>query len=344
LNVAGLAVSVTQAAAAACEFDVSPQSESFEAGGGEATIQVRAGSACSWSASSSVPWITVDTASRSGNAAARYVVAANTGAARTGTLRVAGVTVTVNQAAAPTQSCQFDVSPHSESFPASGGSESVRVRTGSTCNWTASSSVSWIGVSTGNSTGDGDVRYTVAANTGAARTGSLRVAGVTVTVTQAAPPACQYDVSPTSETFSSNGGDGRIRIRADHDCAWSAVPSASWITLREGSGSGNGNVQYSVAANTGAARSGTLTVAGTVVTITQEAAQPTSTRLSGEIDGLSGQCPNLTFTVDRRLVRTNNATQFDERCDRLRDRRDVTVWGTNQSDNSILAQRVERDR
>ena len=112
--------------------------------------------------------------------------------------------------------------------------------------------------------------------------------------------------------------------------------------MREGSGTGNGNVQYRVAANTGAARTGTLTVGGTAVTISQAAGQPISTMLNGEIDGLSGECPNLAFTVDRRLVRTNSSTQFDERCDRLRNRRDVAVWGAIQNDSSLLASRVDR--
>jgi hypothetical protein len=340
-------VVINQAAAATpgCELSVAPPSQSFQAGGGNGTVQVTASSpSCGWSAASSVPWITVANGAGNGTGNVGYSVAANTGASRTGTLSVAGFAVSITQAAAADVACQFDVSPQSESVPARGGNESVRVRTGSSCSWTATSTVPWIGVNSGGSTGDGEARYTVAANTGPARTGALQVAGVTVTVTQEAAPVCQFDVSPTSESFSAHGGNGRIRIRADRDCTWSAVSSAPWLTLRDGSGRGNGDVHYGVAANTGAARSRTLTVAGTVVTITQDAAQPSSMRLRGAIDGLSGQCPSLTFTLDRRLVRTNSGTQFDERCDHLRNRRDVTVWGTNQTDNSVLAQRVERDR
>ena len=232
LTVASTVVVINQAAAAApgCELSVSPRAQSFEASGGNGSIQVTAsGSNCGWNAASGVPWITVAAGAGNGSGSVSYAVAANTGAARTGTLSVAGVTVTVSQSAAAAPACQYDVSPQSESFPAGGGSESVRVRTASSCAWTATSNVSWIGVGNGNSTGDGEARYTVAANTGAARSGTLRVAGVTVTITQAAPPPCQYDVSPTSESFSAIGGDGRVRIPADHDCAWAAATSASWI-------------------------------------------------------------------------------------------------------------------
>ena len=58
---------------------------------------------------------------------------------------------------------------------------------------------------------------------------------------------------------------------------------------------------------------------------------------------LSGECPNLTFTVDRRLVRTNGATTFDDRCDKIKKNRDVTVWGVVQGDGSVLAVRVRED-
>jgi hypothetical protein len=350
--VAGQTFSVSQSAAGGpgpqpgCDFTVVPGGESFAAAGGEGTVRVvSAGPGCAWTAASNVPWISLASGGGNGPGSVRYLVAANGGAARVGTLMVASSTITISQAAAAAVVCEYDVSPQSESFPANGGDSSIRVRAGSNCTWTASSSVSWITVDSGTAAGNGNARYAVAANTGAARTGTLRVAGVTITVTQAAAAACEYDVSPTSESFSSNGGDGSIRIRAAGQCAWNAVSNVPWISVTSGTGSGNGNARYSVAANTGAARSGTVTVAGTAVTINQEAARQTSsTTLRGEIEDLSGLCPNVTFRLERRLVRTNSATQFDERCDHLRDRRDVTVWGTAQSDESVLAQRVDRGR
>jgi hypothetical protein len=50
------------------------------------------------------------------------------------------------------------------------------------------------------------------------------------------------------------------------------VSNVPWITITAGaSGSGIGGVSYVVAANTGAARTGTLTVAGKTVTFSQAA-------------------------------------------------------------------------
>jgi ABC-type histidine transport system ATPase subunit len=57
-------------------------------------------------------------------------------------------------------------------------------------------------------------------------------------------------------------------------CSWTAVSSASWITISSGaSGSGNGTVLYTVAANTlRDPRTGTLTVGGQTLSVTQDAA------------------------------------------------------------------------
>jgi hypothetical protein len=53
-------------------------------------------------------------------------------------------------------------------------------------------------------------------------------------------------------------------------CTWTATPSQNWITITSGaSGSGNGTVGLSIAANTGPARTATVTVAGQTHTVSQ---------------------------------------------------------------------------
>jgi hypothetical protein len=164
-------------------------------------------------------------------------------------------------------------------------------------------------------------------------------------VTQPANPACQFTVSPQSDTFPAAGGDGTLKIDASAgNCAWTAASSVPWITLATGSGSGEANLRYTVAANTGAARTGTLTVAGASVTVSQAATPPAGPiELRGELSGLAGQCPNLTFTLQGTLVFTNAQTVFDERCDRIRNRRDYIVSGLVQADGRVLAVRVRED-
>jgi hypothetical protein len=343
LTVAGTTVTVTQPASPACQFTVSPQSDTFPTAGGDGTVRIDASAgSCPWTAASAVPWIAVASASGSGGANLRYTVAANTGAARSGTLTVAGTTVTVTQAAAPV--CQLTVSPLSASFPTAGGDGTLRIdASAGNCAWTAASSVPWITLAAGSGSGEANLRYTVAANTGAARTGTLTVAGTTVTVTQAAAPVCQLTVSPLSASFPTAGGDGTLRIDASAgNCAWTAASSVPWITLATGSGSGGANLRYTVSANSGSARTGTLTVAGASVTVSQAAAPPPAKpiELRGELSGLAGQCPNLTFTLQGTQVFTNAQTDFDARCDRIRNRRDYAVSGLVQADGRVLAVRV----
>jgi YD repeat-containing protein len=60
-------------------------------------------------------------------------------------------------------------------------------------------------------------------------------------------------------------------VTAGAGCAWTAVSNAGWITVTSGaSGTGNGTVGYSVAANGGSdQRQGTVTIAGQTFTVTQ---------------------------------------------------------------------------
>jgi hypothetical protein len=84
-----------------CSFSLSPSSQAFDAAGGTGTVLVQASSECSWTATSSVTWITVVSGSSgTGNGAVVYQVQANiTGQTRTGLLFIAGQTFTVNQGA-----------------------------------------------------------------------------------------------------------------------------------------------------------------------------------------------------------------------------------------------------
>jgi hypothetical protein len=83
-------------------------------------------------------------------------------------------------------------------------------------------------------------------------------------------------IAPTTAPAPAGGGNGSIRVTAPAGCAWTARSNADWITISPGaSGNGAGTVNYSVGANTGTFRTGTLTVAGQLVTIEQQPAPPT---------------------------------------------------------------------
>ena len=77
------------------------------------------------------------------------------------------------------------------------------------------------------------------------------------------------EISPTSESFSADGGDGLVIVTAPAGCGWSATSNVPWITSGSG-GIGNSALSYHVAVNaTGIARMGTITIAGLTFTVNQ---------------------------------------------------------------------------
>jgi hypothetical protein len=79
--------------------------------------------------------------------------------------------------------------------------------------------------------------------------GSPADGGLPVTVSYDQPCASlQYSAT----TFPASGGSGTITVSAPNNCAWSASSASAWIGFPGGtSGSGNGSVTFSVAANSG---------------------------------------------------------------------------------------------
>ncbi|GAX62663.1 hypothetical protein SCALIN_C38_0026 [Candidatus Scalindua japonica] len=78
---------------------------------------------------------------------------------------------------------------------------------------------------------------------------------------------CTFFVSPVSGSFDTGGGTGTVDITAPGGCDWTALSNDSWITITSGSsGSGNGEVLYSVSASTNA-RVGTMTIAEETFTV-----------------------------------------------------------------------------
>jgi hypothetical protein len=282
VTISGVGGGVTQTAPVAltvgkpCSYSVSPTTATPPASGGSFTLQVTAGSGCSWTATSNSAWLTVTTGGTgSGNGVTGYTVAPNsTSSSRSGSIAIGGASLAVTQAAAP----PFVLSPAAASVPAAGGTGTVTVTApSSTTAWTAVSNASWIAITSGaSSTGSKSVGYSVAANTTPApRSGTMTIAGVAFPVSQAGM-TCSFAVTPASANPPATGGNFTAQVTAPSGCAWTAASNLAWILITAGtSGSGNGTVNYTVTANTAqATRSGALTIAGQPLTVTQAAALP----------------------------------------------------------------------
>jgi len=259
-------VEVTQTAGE-CRFDLGSSSTSFPNSGGSSTVQVRASSAlCAWSANSHVDWIDIRSGrDGKGHGAVAYEVAATIGPSRTGTLTVAGQTVTVTQG----QGCTYTIGPERESIPASGGNSSFSLAAADGCVWNVRSNADWIAIaSAASGTGRASVAYSVAANPGPSRTGTITAAGRTFTVDQAS--GCTYTISPATRELGMAGQTVTVSVATAQLCTWTARSNASWIGVSSGaSGTGSGNVQLAVTTNTREARTGTATIAGQIFTVSQ---------------------------------------------------------------------------
>jgi hypothetical protein len=174
--------------------------------------------------------------------------------------------------------------------------------------WTATANASWLTITAGASTtGSGTVTYNVAANPSiSSRTGTLTIGGQTLTVTQSGVTG-SVTLAPGSYAAPVSGAVGRsIAVTSNAtDFAWTATSNASWLTITGGaSGTGNGTVLYTVAANAGSERVGTLTIGGRTFSVSQgekpeialpqvrlEANFPTGdkvTPLTAEVEGTPG--------------------------------------------------------
>ena len=86
--------------------------------------------------------------------------------------------------------CTYTLSSASVQMAVAGGSGVINVTSGSECNWTSTSSNSWISISSGTEgTGNGTVSYSVQANASSQeRTGAIQIADKSFSVIQQANP------------------------------------------------------------------------------------------------------------------------------------------------------------
>lgn len=171
--------------------------------------------------------------------------------------------------------CPLTATPLPASFPAAGGTGTLKLTTPANCMWIAfrlegnSSFVS----------GDGsrELPFTVPVNPGLApRTIEFSVNDRPVTVSQAAPTDPAATLHPTQ--FLHIGGSATLQITASPNQAWSIVSASPWVVIT-GSLTGTGSQTRTIAVlanNSSAARTATLSIGDLVFTLRQ-VGNPTST-------------------------------------------------------------------
>jgi redox-regulated HSP33 family molecular chaperone len=270
---------VNYTAVAACTYSVnSSLSNSLEADGTNLiadTVSVYTGGIanCPWTAVSNASWLQIlDNASASGSGTVDIAVAPNTTTStRMGSITVAGQTFSFTQDAGNASVCSVNMDPPAVAEAAAGGTGTINATlSASGCapfveaypqNYSATPNAAWITVTSSTTFASGPINYTVAPNNGPARVGAIVDGGNATIITQAAP-SCYFVLSPGSTLAAAAGATGSINVTAvPSSCSWTATPSdASQVTITGGSGTGNGTVNYTVAANTGNPRTPTINI------------------------------------------------------------------------------------
>ncbi len=258
---------------------VVPTAVSFRASGGSTNVQLTVADNTQWTAKSSDSWIKVTSASSSaGSAKVWFDAAANPSTeGRTGTLTIAGKTVSVSQAGLWSK-LNYDGTV----FGTSSGSGFIDVQVEGDGTWTASTDASWLTLLDAGGHGSASVMFVVDDfNTAvASRTATVTIAGKTVEITQR---GYELSIDPAVADLASNAGAGEIGITAPIDALWEAIVTVDWIRLvGETTGLGNGTLRYTVTDNTtGDLRTGKIIISGQEYTVTQHANLTLTTKVEG---------------------------------------------------------------
>jgi uncharacterized protein (TIGR03437 family) len=184
--------------------------------------------------------------------------------ADTGNYRIRQLTVSCTHSLSGAVNIGNSVNNVGQSFNDAGGSGAASVTASpGNCAWTAVSDVPWITITSGNSgSGNGAVTFSVDPNRGPARTGTLRIGGVTFTVLQDAA-ACTFSVTPAGGNYGVAAANGKLTVNASAGCDWTVLNNnPEFLTITAGAtGSGSGPIGYTVALNTSpTSRIGTLSI------------------------------------------------------------------------------------
>lgn len=114
---------------------------------------------------------------------------------------------------------------------------------------------------------------------------------------------CSFSINPTVVNAPNGSSMGSVAMTAAQGCGWTATSNDNWISITAGTtGSGNGTVNYTVAANTGAARTGSVIIGGQTFTVNQAAA------VTREISGTVAYAINPSKFVSGAMMNASGTT------------------------------------
>jgi len=338
-------VNVNSPSSTRCAPVLAASASVADAAGGSGTLQVTINRECSWTARSSVDWMTIATnASGQGDGAVSFTIAPNAVvAARRGDLIVNDSTLSVQQAGA---ACVYRLDRSQRSFDPGGGTQTVNVTAQAGCSWTAVSRSSWVGVASGaTGSGNGDVKIVVDGNSSAdSRSGAVAIANQMLTIDQSgATPTPPAPTPPTpTPTPTPPAPTPTPTPPAPTPTPTPPAPAPTPTP--------SPTPPAPSPTPTPPAPSPTPTPPPTPPAPTPPPPEPTPTppptevTVEGKVSNLLGTCPALSFEVDYRQIHTVPTTVFSGgKCSDVKKGKNVTVKGSIQLGGFVLATRVTID-
>lgn len=113
------------------------------------------------------------------------------------------------------------------------------------------------------------------------------------------PPTCSFALSATTLSLPAAGGPATVNVSTGAQCTWTSTSDREWMTITSGAnGTGNGTVAVLIAPNPGTTvRTGTLTIAGQAVAVSEAAQPPCQVSLTPPGASIAHDAGTGTFTV-----------------------------------------------
>ncbi len=237
---------------------------------------------------SSESWLTLTGVS---NGVVSFAFTANPGPERAAEITLLGRSIPITQAG----KSKVALGTNNVAVGASAGSGSVALALSSpAAPWEARANDRWLHLSANNQSGVGSTNlvFTYDANLGPPRVGTLTISGQTLSVSQVGSNSLG---TATLVEGPAKGTDSVVLAMFGSVSTWTATANDAWLHLNPAnqSGKGSANVVFTFDANPGPTRTGTLSVAGLTLAVTQAGsayvtANPLRSLVSGRLNSPLG--------------------------------------------------------
>jgi len=275
-----------------CAYAVAAEPDHFDRDGGNGKLTMTTTAACKWTIKNDATWLAIEgPAQGEGPATVKFSAQSNDEAPdRRMTIAVADKSVAISQAGQA--GCTFEVSPVTSTIPRSHWLADIDVVTGRGCRWTAASDTPWIRLRGTGGSGPGTLTYEADFNPetryAVTRTASISIrwatptAGQNVRVTQwgdcnialGVPGGSGY----ASDTLNVGAAGGTFHYFVLTDpfmgCAWTVESNDPWVSVTSPRlhqvNAGDGDLYFTIPANTSVSRRAVITIGDKPLTITQQ--------------------------------------------------------------------------